>query len=355
MGNPNNNSIIDAALLDGIDDLLKSASDAVSASNGSNNKPIEAAFVVVPDNEIEDILKLVVNEVDKKKAAAKEIPPAPAVAIPDPFWPVDAVPVHLTPQQKADALEVGSFASLKALDWTCSKCGTENSPSRDNPALCTKCAIEEKQSTTLMKKTNSSWMDDAKALGLELFERQPEETATEWRVWETYRNFYPMKLPTYSQLAAAAQCSVSTVVTAAQRWNFKVRIIEWARHCDSSSQTDRVKAVAELNTAQLTLAEGMLQKVCDAISKLQPEFMKPNEIVNMAKLATEMQRKIVESKPEKVEQPAIVDRTTAEQAVTKPEELSEIAEILTKMGVLDAKTIGIERTTRVVVMGGDDE
>jgi hypothetical protein len=208
--------------------------------------------------------------------------------------------------------------------------------------------------TVLMKKTNGSWMDDAKALGLEIFERQPEETATEWRVWECYRNHYPMKLPTYSQLANEAGCAVGTVVNAAQKWNFKVRIIEWARHCDSQSQEDRVKAVKDLNTAQYKLAKDMLEKVTEAIGKIQPDFMKPNEIVNMAKLATDMQRKIVESKPEKIEQPGIVDKTSATQELTRTEDLNEIAEILQKVGVFDGATIGIEKTTRVIVRGGDD-
>lgn len=299
---------------------------------------------------IDDVVKQATDAV-KNSANEKSVKAAP---VPDPFWPVDAKPTHLTPAQKAQAIEVGSFVSLKEEDWHCAKCGSENDPSRDNPSLCRKCAIEEKQSTVLMKKTNGSWMDDAKAFGLEIFERQPEETATEWRVWECYRNHYPMKLPTYSQLAEEANCSVSSVVNAAQKWNYKVRIIEWARHCDSQSQEERVQAVKNLNTAQFDLAKNMLEKVTKAIGEIQPEFMKPNEIVNMAKLATDMQRKIVESKPEKIEQPGIVDKASAAQELTKAGDLNEIAEILSKIGVFETGTVGIEKTTRVIVKGGDD-
>lgn len=287
---------------------------------------------------------------------SKEAKKPEAVPSPDPLWPVDAVPTHLTMEQKRNAIEVGSFVALKEADWKCERCGREDMPSPDNPRLCKKCAIVDKNTTQLMKKTNSSWMDDAKEFGLEIFERQPEETNTEWMIWETYRNYYPGKLPTWSALAEKCGVSISTVVKASQRWSFKLRILEWARHCDAQSQEDRVLAVKEMNLAQNKLATTMLEKVNEAMEKLVPDLMKPNEIVNMAKLATELQKRTVEAVPEKIQQPGIVDKVSARQEVTRAEDLAEIAEILKRTGALDGgKTVGIEQSTRIVIRGGDEQ
>ena len=273
---------------------------------------------------------------------------------PDPFWPEDAIPLHLSVAQRRAATEAGTFVALKAVDWKCAKCGTEYNPSQDNPTLCKKCDLQEKQTTQLFKKTNSSWMEDAKEYGLEIFERQPEETNTDWRIWEQYRNYYPMKLPTWSELAEAAGVSVGTVVKASQRWSYKVRIIDWARYCDAQIQEKRVQTVQEVNNAQGILAKTMLDKVTLAIRSLEPQFMKPNEIVNMAKLATEMQRKTAEYKEETIQQPGIIDKVSAGQEITKVEDLNEIASILMNAGALGSGSkVGIEKTTRIVVSGGD--
>ena len=291
------------------------------------------------------------NNVDDKN---KKTRGGISVACPDPLWPVDAEPVHLTPEQKREATVVGTFVALKEADWKCEKCGVTTGASEDNPRLCRRCATADKLKPSLMKKTNSSWMEEAKEMGLEVFERQPEETTTEWRIWDMYRSYYPMKLPTWSELASRLGVSQSTVVAAAHKWNFKVRIIDWARYCDAAGQEDRVKAVQEVHASQKRLAETMLEKVREAMDSIQPEYMKPNEIVNLAKLATEMQRRSTEYIPEKVAQPAIVDKVSAAQEVTKPEDLAEIAEILSRAGAL-GQTVGIERTTRVVIKGGNDE
>ena len=296
-----------------------------------------------------DTNKYIDDVIKKAKALTSE------AATPDPFWPVDAIPTHLSPEQRAAAIEVGSFVSLKEAEWKCQRCGSENNPSRDNPGFCVRCATEIKATTTTMAKKNGSWMEDAKALGLEIFERQPEETDTEWRIWEAYRNSYPMKLPTWTELAERVGCAVGTVVNASQKWGFKLRILEWSRHCDASSQQERIESVAELNKAQYDLAKGMLEKVSAAILAIEPQYLKPNEIVNMAKLATELQRRAVESKPEKIEQPGIVDKVSASHDVTAPNDLAEIAEILNKAGALDGRTFGVEKTTRIVVKGGDGD
>ncbi len=314
----------------GVDDLLQQANMALDNAATSN--------------------KTEPKEKEKKKKQPKE----PKVAAPDPFWPVDAVPTHLTPEQQDAARDAGTFASLVAQEWKCSRCGSENAQSRDNPKYCSRCATEIQKQTVLAKTTNSDWMDKAKEYGLEIFERQPDETDTEWRIWETYRSYYPAKLPTWTALAEKVGCAVGTVVKAAQRWSYKVRILDWSRHCDASTQEERVEAVKRVHLEQNALAELMLQKVNDAIVSLEPEFMKPNEIVNLAKLATEMQRRSTEYVPERIDQPAIVDKTTAAQDITKVEDLNEITAILQKAGALQpGTTMGVEKTTRIVVRGGD--
>lgn len=293
----------------------------------------------------------IINEI---KVVAAKAPRKPEL-YPDPLWPVDALPTHLSKDQQREAALLGSFASLKALDWKCSSCGNENNASPDMPHLCVKCAREEKNKYCIEKKINKDWMEEAKENGIELFERQPDETVNEWRIWEKYRSYYPLKLPTWAELSDKLGMAPGTVVKAAQKWNYKARILDWARYCDAGSQEERVVAVRILNTQQLNTSNRMMELVNDALDLMSPGSMRPAEVVSMAKLAGEMQLRATQHIEEKVAQPGMIDRVAASQQTTKVEDVNEILEILGKAGALGGKTLGIEHTTRVIVKGGDDE
>lgn len=271
---------------------------------------------------------------------------------PDPFWPTGAVPDHLSPAQMADA-QISDFVGVAP--WTCVKCGTHLNKSSEHPDYCVECWKKEANNTALARKVNSSWMEDSDALGLAYFERQPEETDTEWMIWERYRSHYPMKLPTWSELAKECGCSVGLVTRTAQKWSFKVRLQSWARYTDDSMMEERAAAIKEMNARQVGMAKTLQEKLKTAIDSIDPVLLRPGEIVQLLKVSAELERRIVTATPEKVEGTS-ADVKQRQNNLTKPEDMNEIVAILAKTGVLPGQGIAVEQTTTTrIVAKGEEE
>ena len=271
---------------------------------------------------------------------------------PDPFWPGGAELIHLTPTERENKEIIQAYSDVQGIIWKCKKCGAMSGPSKTDPELCATCSREMSQNSSLAKKMNSDWMELAGELGLELFERQPEESDVEWRIWEAYRGYYPMKLPTYAELAAKTGNSTATVVKASNKWSYKVRLMAWSRFTDADIQEKRIVAVRSMNEKQLGMAQTIQDKLKDAIDGLQPELLKPNEIVNLFKVATELERKVTSYVEETVAS-TLSESAAKQDSMTKPEDISEILAILNSSGMLQGKQIGIEQTTRVIVKGDE--
>lgn len=288
------------------------------------------------------------QKTDEKGLIDKSMPVEP-----DPFWPSGAAPVHLSKTAQNDKNTVALYTTVAEGEiWKCKKCGIMTGQSKQNKDYCHDCYATESQNSALAQQMNSNWMDEAKEQGLELFERQPEETDTEWFVWQTYRSYYPLKLPTFKELAERVGCSVASVVRASQRWSYRVRLVAWSQYTDGSIQEKRIAAIQEMNEKQLSMSKTIQEKLKLAIEGIVPEVLKPNEIVNLFKVATELERKVVTYVNDKVESTAL-ESNSKQLAATKPEDLSEILTILQKTGLLEGKTIGIESATRVVLREGE--
>lgn len=271
---------------------------------------------------------------------------------PDPFWPPGAAPTHLSRAEQENAALVKTFQEIKGPMWKCQSCGATLGQSTVDSRYCYTCYDKQAQNTKLAQRVNSNWMDEAKELGLEIFERQPEETNAEWAIWQAYRSYYPLKLPTWTELAKRTGHSVSVVTRAAAKWSYKVRLVAWARFTDDTVQEKRIAAIKEMNKKQLSMAQVLQDKLKDAIDTIDPALLKPNEIVNLFKVATEMERKITTYVDEKVASTA--SESGKKQIIaTKPEDLGEVLEILQKTGVLNGKTVGIEQTTRIIAKEED--
>lgn len=270
---------------------------------------------------------------------------------PDPYWPAGASPNHLSVEEQQSKEVQESFAAL--VTWKCERCGATLDQSVSDSRYCSPCFDLESQNSALAQKVNSNWMEQAKELGLELYERQPEETDLEWFIWQTYRSYYPLKLPTWSALATACKSGVNTVVKASSKWSYKVRMIAWARETDAGMQETRIAAIKEMNEKQLTAAKTIQEKLSLAIECLDPRLLKPNEIVSLFKVASDLERKIVTSVDEKVLSDA-TDSKARQMSLTKPEDLADVISILQKTGVLDEKTLGIEQTTRIIAKDETD-
>lgn len=274
---------------------------------------------------------------------------------PDPLWPDGAAPLHMSRAQQEKSKKTNAYGELRAVDWHCEKCGKDTEPSPKNPKLCKSCVALESQNSALSRKINSDWMEVAKDLGLEIFERQPEETDTEWRIWDAYRRMYPAKLPTYKELSELVDCSQGTVVKAAQKWSFKVRLAAWARYADADIQEKRIIAIREMNEKHISMAKTINTKLETALEKLDPEFLKPGEIVNLFRVATELERKATTYVDEKVDN-VVVEAAASTKQLTKPEDLNEILGILLSVGAMGGKSIGLKTTTELVVkQGGNDD
>lgn len=234
--------------------------------------------------------------------------------------------------------------------WCCKKCGTYDLTRRASadPALCNDCYKLEAQNTAVAKKTNSDWMEQSTACGLAIYERQPEETNNEWFIWDKYRSHYPGKMPNWTQLADECGCAVATVLSAANKWSFKVRIQAWARAMDDTLQETRIATITEMNNRQVEMATMLQEKLKVAIDGLQPELLRPQDIVQLMKVSTELERTIKLSKPEKIEG-TVADAGKKQQALTKAEDIGEVVGILQASGILDGKILGIKTTSEIVV------
>lgn len=268
-------------------------------------------------------------------------------AVPDPFWPAGVEPTHLSVEKQRDKGVAAVFSEVNGGAWHCKKCGTMLRQSKRDSSYCSECYDSESQNTALAQKINANWMEQSKELGLEIFERQPEETMHEWFIWCKYREFYPLKMPTWTELASVCDASVATVTKAANKWSFKVRLIAWARHTDADIQEKRIAAIKQMNDKQLGMAQTIQDKLKVAIDNLQPELLKPGEIVNLFKVATELERRVTTYVDEKIES-TLLETKNKQVTTTRPEDLSEVVAILQKTGLLEGKVIGVEQTTRLI-------
>lgn len=179
-----------------------------------------------------------------------------------------------------------------------------------------------------------TWEDLSVELGLALYERQPEETDREWTVWVKYRSYYPMPVPTWSALARELGLSVAFVTNTSRKWNFRSRMISWAKRVDSEDQEKRIVAIREMNEKQLSMAQRLQDKVSQAIDTIDPALLRPSEVVNLGKFSVELERHIKEYKEERVE--TDVSGSAAQSAAPpakKAEDLVEVVKILQQAGV----------------------
>ena len=106
-------------------------------------------------------------------------------ALPDPLWPAEVIPTHLSPADRRDPEVKEAWDKIGIdLDWRCAECGSTVDRNAKEPTLCNKCYAKKVEARALATKTNEGWQELASSLGLAIYERQPEETDLEWRIWQ---------------------------------------------------------------------------------------------------------------------------------------------------------------------------
>lgn len=232
----------------------------------------------------------------------------------------------------------------------CCRCGRDNQvASASDDWLCADCAHMESTRLSRLSQNNTDWLAIADQAGIELWQKQPAETAWEYAVWSAYRDMYPAARPQYRD--AARTCNTSTAVAKrlSMKWSWAARMNKWIEHVDAEMLLDKKNLIIDMNNKHVTLASKMADKISKALEALDPAFMKPNEITQMVKAMTEMERKakadLVDVEEQKL---SIVKPNTAaglKKTEVKTSDLGEIVGVLAQAGVLgDITRIGVKQT-----------
>lgn len=241
----------------------------------------------------------------------------------------------------------------------CPKCGQLKEQAKKSPHMCVDCEKAENSRITYYRQHQDNWIDTAKEAGLDLWLQQPGETQWEFSIWQAYRDSYPGKRATLSEVARQMDTTYNVVKKIAQRWSFPVRMQAWMQECDRVTLAQRRQEILDMNKDHVDMAARLRGKLSDAIDNIDPLALKPGEIASLAKLASEMERKarVDTIAQEEMLRDMSVDNENPElkKSPTKQADLSEVLGILIKAGALgDAAAIGVRQTTEVVVKNEAD-
>lgn len=240
----------------------------------------------------------------------------------------------------------------------CPRCGQFKPRHHIDQHLCVDCVKAENNRITYYRQHQENWMDVAKDAGLDLWLQQPGETQWEFTVWTAYRDSYPGKKPSYSDVAQQLGTTYNVVKKIAQRWSFPVRMQAWMQECDRITLLQRRQEVLDMNKDHVDMAARLRAKLSAAIDQIDPTMLKPGEIASLARLAADMERKarVDTIAQEEMRRDMMVDTENPElkKSPTKSSDLSEVVGILLKAGALgDITTIGVKETKTTQVVVGD--
>lgn len=241
---------------------------------------------------------------------------------------------------------------------TCRQCGQDKPASRSTRGWCIDCERAYNTRYNYIRQHNSDWQAIAKENGLELWERQPNETQLEWTIWQAYRDSYPGAKPTYRDVAEKASTTYGYVCKVAARWSFNTRMQAWIAYCDSVTLAQRRKEVLDMNADHIALAAALRDKMRLAIDNIDPFTVKPSELSSLLKTMSELERKArmdtMAVEQQRSEGFVDADNPSIKKSPTKQSDLSEVVSILLNAGALgDITQIGVRqvetKTTEVVM------
>lgn len=246
-------------------------------------------------------------------------------------------------------------------EFMCPKCGRTGVDKHPAERFCVDCVKAEKARLAKIHANNAGWQDVAIDNGLDLWERQPGESNWEYLIWTTYMGLYPYHKPTYKMVAEQLNTTYSTVKQVGKRWDFSVRLQAYISHCDAAMRQARLEAMVEMNNAYIDAAATLRSKLTEAVAQVRPEQLaaKPSELVAIAKLADDMERRARIDTDSRIEQLATMHgggEAEAKKHVTKKDDLADVVKILMDSGALGSITqIGVrETTTREAVLVDDN-
>lgn len=259
---------------------------------------------------------------------------------------------------KQRGLVVGTSMTIEQKPYTCPKCGRSGVEKHKKKDCCVDCAKAEKARYDVAHRANAGWQEEAAELGLNLWDRQPNETNWEYMVWSKYMSMYPFKKPTLAAVAKELNAEIGSIKAIAARWDFAVRLQAYIAYCDAEMQRQRVDAMVAMNQEYIDAAEQLRHKLREAVAMVNPTALaaKPSDLVAVAKLADDMERRARIDAGTRINELATLngggDSEQAKKQLTKKDDLADVVKILMESGALGSITqIGVrETTTRETVL-----
>lgn len=237
----------------------------------------------------------------------------------------------------------------------CRQCGQLKPASRHTPGWCDDCEKAYNNRYSYIRSVNDGWQDVAKDSGLEIWEKQPQETQLEWTIWQSYRDSYPGARPSYKAVAEAVGTTYDFVKKVARRWDFQTRMQAWIAECDRITIAQRRQEVLDMNKAHIDMAKRLRDKLSQAIDLVEPALLKPSELNSLLKTVTELEKKAaLDNVSQEVALREVAatsdDNPDVKISQTKRDDLGEVLSILLNAGALgDVTHIGVRKTTEVLV------
>lgn len=244
----------------------------------------------------------------------------------------------------------------------CPRCSQHKPADSRDKHICVDCAKAENNRYSYLRTNQGDWMAIANEAGLNVWEKQPGETQWEYTIWTAYRDSYPGKKPSYSDVAQQLNTTYNVVKKAAQRWTFPSRMQAWITECDRVTLAQRYDEILSMNKAHIDMAARLRGKLSRAIDMIDPATLEPKDINSLMKTAAELERKarIDSVAQDDVRLGLVKDTENPElkKSPTKTSELGDVVALLLQAGVLGNITqVGVRETTtttREVVAKGED-
>lgn len=236
---------------------------------------------------------------------------------------------------------------------TCKRCSLEKPAHKTSRHLCDDCVKAEDNRVSFYRTQNFNWMELAKEIDLEVWERQPNETDLEWSVWLAYRDAYPGRKPSYRQVAEDLTTSINAVRKVGNRWTFPARMQAWAKYVDDLTLKQRTEEIVSMNARHINMADAINSKLEKAIHMIDPSTLSPADIKGLYKTATEIERKARLETP--VETGASIgedENPNLKKTDVKSSDIQEILSVLNGAGLL--KNAGVRQTVTTEVVVKDD-
>lgn len=233
----------------------------------------------------------------------------------------------------------------------CPRCKQQKPADTRDRHICVDCAKAENSRYSYLRVAQANdWIAQAADAGLDIWLQQPGETQWEYTVWLHYRDSYPGKKPTYSQVAKELGTTYNVVSKIARRWSFPTRMQAWITECDRITLAQRHSEILSMNATHISMAQRLNAKLGAAIDELDPITLKPSDIATLARVAADLERK---ARVDTLEHGALLsevnkdmDNPELRKSPTKQNDLGEVVQILLQAGALGSVTqIGVRETT----------